>query len=107
MKKSLPNGTAVLVLGILSIPTSFCYGLVGLVLGIIALVLAKKDRELYAKDPEGWDNYQNLTAGRTCAIVGVCLGGLFLLFVIGYVIFFASVLLPIFGSAAATGASGV
>ena len=42
--QKLPNATAVLVLGILSIVTCCCYGVVGLILGIIALVLAKKER---------------------------------------------------------------
>ena len=36
----VPNSAAVLVLGILSIVLCFCYGLIGMTLGIIALVLA-------------------------------------------------------------------
>jgi hypothetical protein len=69
---SLPNATAVLVLGILSIVFACCYGL-GLVLGIIALVLAAKDIQRYKTSPElyaEW-SYKNLKAGRVCAIVGV------------------------------------
>ena len=42
-KRNLPNGTAVLVLGILSIVTCCCYGFIGLTFGIIAVVLANKD----------------------------------------------------------------
>lgn len=34
-KKDLPNATAVLVLGILSLVFCWCYGFVGLVLGIL------------------------------------------------------------------------
>ncbi len=41
--RALPNGTATLILGILSIP--ICGP--GLILGIIAIVLHKKDRETY------------------------------------------------------------
>ena len=59
-KRNLPNGTAVLVLGILSILTCCCYGFIGLTLGIVALVLAKKDLKLYQESPELYLNYQNL-----------------------------------------------
>ena len=37
--QSVPNATAVLVLGIVSIVTCFCYGIIGLACAIIALVL--------------------------------------------------------------------
>ena len=37
-QQQLPNATAVLVLGIISIVGCFCYGIIGLILGIIALV---------------------------------------------------------------------
>ncbi len=39
-KKDLPNATAVLVLGILSLVFCWCYGFVGLVLGILAVAIA-------------------------------------------------------------------
>lgn len=39
-KKDLPNATVVLVLGILSLIFCWCYGFFGLILGIIAVVLA-------------------------------------------------------------------
>lgn len=74
--QKLPNSTAVLILGILSIPACCCfYGMVGLVLGIIALVLAKKDYALYNANPGAYDvkSYSNLKAGRICAIVGLVL----------------------------------
>jgi hypothetical protein len=48
-QQKLPNATAVLILGIVSIVGCCCYGLPGLIAGIIALVLAKKDGELYRK----------------------------------------------------------
>ncbi len=43
-KQELPNSTGVLVLGILSIVFCWCYGIPGLVLGIIALVMSKKQQ---------------------------------------------------------------
>ena len=46
-KKDLPNATVVLVLGILSLIFCWCYGFFGLILGIIAVVLAGGQRKLY------------------------------------------------------------
>ncbi len=83
-KRKLPNSVAVLVLGIISIPTCFCWGIVGLTCGIIALVLAKKDMALYKANPENFDltSFNNLKAGRVCAIIGLCLSALYMLYVI-------------------------
>lgn len=72
-KQKLPNATAVLVLGILSLPLCCCYG-IGAVLGIIALVLARKDMALYRENPELYSNYSNLNTGRILAIIGIVLG---------------------------------
>jgi len=44
-QKKLPNATLILVFGILSILTCCCYGIVGLILGIIAIVMAKNGFE--------------------------------------------------------------
>ncbi|MDC3352079.1 CCC motif membrane protein [Crocinitomicaceae bacterium] len=71
---TLPNATAVLVLGILSIVTCFIYGIPGLVMGIIALYLHKTDRELYQTDPSRYaQSNQTSNAGKICAIIGLCL----------------------------------
>lgn len=80
-QRKLPNATAVLILGILSIP-GCCFYAIGLVFGIIALVLAKKDAALYAADPSLYDNYSNLKTGRILAIVGIVLNALMLLFIV-------------------------
>ena len=87
---SLPNATAVLVLGIVSIPTCFCYGVVGLACGIIALVLAKGDLLRLNAEPEKYSegSAKNLRAGKICAIVGVSLSALYVLFVLIAIIFF-------------------
>ena len=77
-KRQLPNGTAVLVLGILSILTCCCWGITGLLLGIIALVLAKKDIALYAENPELYSNYNNINTGRILAIIGIVLSSIML-----------------------------
>lgn len=78
----LPNSTAVLVLGIVSIVAVFCtYGILGVALGIIGLVLAGNPIKLYNENPEKYTeaSYKNVKAGRICSIIGVSLGGLFLL----------------------------
>ncbi|MCY1503167.1 hypothetical protein D9M68_372850 [compost metagenome] len=88
MQYALPNATAVLVLGILSIVTCCCYGVVGLILGIVALVLANKDRSVYLANPAFYteSSYKNLNAGRVCALIGLILAALVILF---YVIMIA------------------
>jgi hypothetical protein len=78
-KRNLPNGTAVLILGILSIVTCCCYGIVGLILGIIALVLANKDLKLFKESPELYLNYKNLNIGRILGIIGIVLSSLTML----------------------------
>lgn len=90
MQLALPNATAVLVLGILSIVTCCCfYGLISLVLAIIALVLSKKDITLYLSNAgmytEG--SYKNLKAGRVCAVIGLVFSSII---IIGCIIFIAT-----------------
>lgn len=80
----LPNATAALILGIVSILGCFCYGLVGLICGIIAIILSNKDLKMYKANPGGYTpgSYSNLKAGRVCAIIGLSLSALYFLFVI-------------------------
>lgn len=80
--QKLPNATAVLILGIFSILTCCCYGVIGLALGIVALVLANKDLKLYQQSPELYSNYNNLKIGRILAIIGIVLSALYLIYVI-------------------------
>jgi hypothetical protein len=90
MQQALPNATAVLVLGILSIVTCCCYGVIGLILGIIALVLAKKDKALYNANPSVYTegSFKNLNAGRICAIIGLVLNIIYLLIYIALIAMF-------------------
>jgi hypothetical protein len=74
---------------------SFCYGIFGIVLGIIALVLSNKDLKLFNANPELYTSIQNLRAGRICGIIGLSVGSLFFLIVIAYLIFIGSILLPL------------
>jgi hypothetical protein len=75
----LPNSTAVLVLGIATILLCWCQGIVSLIMGIIALVLANRDAALYAANPGSYteNSYKNLRTGRSIAIIGLVLGAVF------------------------------
>ena len=53
--KNVPNGTAVLVLGILSIVMCWTYGVIGLILGIVAIVLHRKDKAVYLTNPSVYE----------------------------------------------------
>lgn len=79
----LPNATATLVLGILSIVVCF-------ICGIIALVISNKDLEMYRANPENYSlaSYNNIKTGRVCAIIGLCLQVVGIIF---YVIFIITV----------------
>jgi M penetrans paralogue family 26 len=81
---ALPNGTTVLVLGIIGIVGCFCYGIVGLICSIIAIVLGSKDLKLYAANPGAYtpSSLSNLKAGRICAIIGLSLSILYFLFIV-------------------------
>ena len=93
-QQSLPNATGVLVLGILSIVFCFCYGIIGITLGIIGLIMANKAIKLYMASPETYTegSYKNVKAGKVCAIVGLCLSSLWIVILIIYVVFFAAVI---------------
>jgi len=100
LQKSLPNATAVLVLGIISIVFSCCYGIIGLILSIIALVLASKDLKLYNENVSIWldSSVKNLKAGRVCAIVGLCLSTLTFIWIIVYFVIIGTALTTGFSS---------
>ncbi len=91
----IPNSVAVLVLGILSIVFCWCYGVIGLILGIIALVLAGKAKGLYNANPEIYSlgSYKNLKAGRICGIIGISLSALYLIFIILYFLILGTAML--------------
>lgn len=73
----LTNATATLVLGILSI-------VVCLICGIVALAISNKDVSLYKANPELYSaaSYNNIKAGRICAIIGIVLQSAFFIFYI-------------------------
>ena len=83
-KVPLPNATATLVLGILSIVIG-C-GSIGLILGIIGLVISKEGKQLYDQNPDGYTGYSNLNAGRVLCIIGIILGSIALSIVLFWIL---------------------
>ena len=79
----LPNATAVMVLGILSIPACCCYG-IGLIPAIIAIFLAKSASKQYLAEPGKYleGSYSNLKTGNLCAWIGLILSAIYILILI-------------------------
>ena len=89
--ETLPNSTAVLVLGIISIVGCIFYGVPGLICGIIALVLHKKNKEVYATNPAKYEaSWKNAKAGYVCAIIGTSISAVYFIVAIFIIIFAVS-----------------
>ena len=69
----LPNSTASLVLGIISIASLCCCSIIGFVVGIIGLVLGINAVALYRQSPGVYTDasFKNANAGKICSIVGL------------------------------------
>lgn len=77
----LPNSTAILVLGILSIIFA---GLIGIILAIVALSMSRNARHAYEDYPGDYTqaSYSRVNAGRICAIIGLSLVALLLIIIL-------------------------
>ncbi len=87
-RQQLPNSTLILVFGILSIVGCCCYGIVGLIFGVVAMIMAKKATDIYNANPEIYIGYQNVKTGRILAIIGIILSSLVLISQIVFLIMF-------------------
>lgn len=76
---------ACLILGICGIVFCFCYGIVGVICSIVALVLHGKAVEL-----DGFES-SYAKAGKICAIIGIVIGVIYLILTILAVVFSMSV----------------
>lgn len=83
-QQKLPNATLVLVFGIISIVTCCCYGVIGLIFGVIALILGSKALKEYAANPELYTGVQNVKTGRILAIIGIVLNLMYLALLIWF-----------------------
>lgn len=82
-KQKLPNSTIIIVLGVLSIIGSCCFaGVFGLIMGVVALILAKKAKEVYNETPELYNDLNSIKVGKILAIIGIVLSLLIISIVI-------------------------
>jgi SNF family Na+-dependent transporter len=81
-RQKLPNATTSLVLGILSLVTCICYGVIGLPLGIIAFILGNKATKEFNENPENYDSVGNASAGKIMGIIGILLNTIYILIII-------------------------
>lgn len=81
-RQVLPNATTSLVLGIFSILTCICYGVIGLPLGIVAFVLGNKAMKAFNESPENYKSSGNASAGKILGIVGIVLNLAFILVIV-------------------------
>jgi len=96
----LPNATGVLVLGIISIVLfCCCYGVIGLTCAIISLIMANRAIKLYDLYPEEFSisSFNNVKSGKICAIIGLCISGLYFLIMIVFIIIYGFVFLSALG----------
>ena len=84
MRVLTPAATAALVLGVLSLVLSGCF-VVGLVLGIIGIVYARKGRRDLAANPHH-DGEGMVTGGLVCSIIAVIFCTVQLLFFAAYTV---------------------
>lgn len=81
-QQKLPNTGAIIGLSIASILLCWCYGVLGLLLSIVALILASKATKLYNEDPEAYTDIKTVKTGKVLAIIGIILNILFLLAIV-------------------------
>ena len=87
-KQQIPNGTLVLIMGILSIIGCCCYGVPGLIFGIVAIILAGKATKIYMEAPEDYTGFGNVKAGKIMGIIGVVLIILMVVYIILIISYF-------------------
>jgi hypothetical protein len=90
VKVDLPYADWIMGLGIASLSLSFLTGIIGLILGIVALNLYKKPFELYKLAPELYhpSSYRNIKVGRILGIIGVIFSSVVtLIFLVIFILF--------------------
>ncbi|KPK81498.1 MAG: hypothetical protein AMJ81_10570 [Phycisphaerae bacterium SM23_33] len=82
------SGAAIasLVLGIAAIPSCMCYGLPGIICGILALVFSGSARRAVAEGRAGGNSLTLAKAGTICGAIGMVLGILVLIIAVIFII---------------------
>ncbi len=93
IRPPLPNSTAVLVLGIISLVFSvlWCYWIgsfIAIVLGIVGLALSRGGEKIYNANPNAYSttSHNNLSAGKVCGIIGLVFGSLGMIVLLAIII---------------------
>mgnify|MGYP000716491616 FL=1 len=84
-KQKLPNSTTSLVLGICSIVTCCCYGIIGLPLGIGAFITGKKAIALNNENPGEYEGVGNANTGKILGIIGIILNLVFVAYLVWFI----------------------
>ena len=83
--QNLPNANMIMVLGILSILLCWWHfvSVAGIILGIVAIMMAKKENATYSAEPERYttSSFNNVKTGRICAIIGLTISIIVFVFV--------------------------
>ncbi len=77
-QQKLPNGTLIIVLGILGY-LCCCFAGLGIVPSGIAFYLAQKSEKLYAANPELYENIGQIKTGKIVALIAMILSALVLI----------------------------
>lgn len=85
-KQQLPNGTMIIVLGILGY-VCCCFAGLGIIPSAIAFFMALKSEKLYKENPDAYDNYSQIKTGKIVALIAMILS---LLVLIRWIYIFAT-----------------
>ena len=82
-KEKLPHSQSALILGISSIVTACCcWGVIGVIVGIIGLTESNKAIAIHNQNPNDFDGINNAQTGRTTSIIGIIIGAISMLWMI-------------------------
>ncbi len=81
-KQKLPHSQGALILGIVSIVSTFCCCLIpgpGIILGLIGMNSAKKAKALHEENPDTYTGINNANTGSLTSKIGLIIGILVLI----------------------------
>lgn len=93
-QEDLPRSVGIRVLGILSLSLSWCYGLPGIVLAIITLVMSSQATANYRNNPGKYtgQSFNRMKSGKALAIAGLIVSIVFLILsIVAFCFFFSYV----------------
>ncbi|MEO9513820.1 MAG: CCC motif membrane protein [Flavobacteriaceae bacterium] len=71
-QKKLPNGVLSIVLGIFGF-VCCCTGIFGATISGIGFYLARKSEKIYKENPDDYDNYGQIKAGKIISLIALIL----------------------------------